>query len=82
MKARLWAGFAVAAIAVAFAGCTTQSTGGGSGAVDSNDQDPACHRAALAVASADPDFEWNGSGMDAYHENYDDCIAANDEFGS
>lgn len=63
-------------------GCTTDGPGGrSSGTVDPNKQDPSCHRAALAAASSNPGFEWNKSGMGAYHSNYDTCISAGEIYG-
>lgn len=71
----------IAAVVVAtlLAGCSSDGSGGGT--IDPNDQDPACHRAALAAASADPDFEWNKTGMDAYESNYRACVDAGDMWG-
>lgn len=42
--------------------------------INADDQDPACHSRALMIASSDPNFEWNESGMDAYHQAYDTCV--------
>lgn len=66
-------------VVVLLAGCSSSPSG--SGEINPGDQDPDCHRAALAVASSDPDFEWNGAGMDTYRTEYESCLQAVDVLG-
>lgn len=47
---------------------------GQSSGISADDQDPACHSQALSIASSNPGFEWNESGMDHYHQAYDVCL--------
>jgi hypothetical protein len=70
---------AVVGVAVLLVGCSSSPSG--SGGINPGDQDPDCHRAALAVASSEPDFEWNGTGMDRYRTEYESCLKAADVLG-
>lgn len=62
---------AAALIVIGAAGCSTEDD---DGAIDVRDQDPGCHRAALASAAQQTGFEWNGKGMDRYRSEYDSCM--------
>jgi hypothetical protein len=53
----------------------------GSGGVNPDEQDPACHSGALAIASRQPGFVWNGQGMSRYHREYEACLQAAEVFG-
>lgn len=66
---------------IAFASVGFGSGSSSSGGIDPDDQDPGCHRGALAITSDDPSFVWNGEGMDVYEREYRDCIRASDSLG-
>lgn len=68
-RRRFISSVAAAVVLVGVAGCSSD----GDGEVNARDQDPGCHRAALASASQQQGFEWNGSGMDRYHREYKSC---------
>ncbi len=70
---------AVVATAALLVGCSSSAS---SGRVDPNDQDPACHRAALARAASEAGFQWNVSGMELYHSEYEDCLRVTELLGS
>lgn len=50
--------------------------------VNADDQDPACHPRALMIASSDPNFEWNGPGMDRYLHAYETCLEHAEQLGN
>lgn len=53
----------------------------GSVKISADDQDPACHPRALMIASSDPNFEWNETGMDKYLHAYETCLQHSDHLG-
>ncbi len=58
-------------LALSIAGSACGSSEGG---VAVDEQDPKCHSQALMIASSNPNFEWNESGMEHYHHAYETCV--------